>query len=559
MRVTNNMLIGNMMRNLNNNLRRLDKLQTQNATGKKIRYASDDPVIASRALKLRTDLSELEQYKKNTNDALSWLEVTESAVADIGNVLQRAREITVRAATGSLTPEDKQKISAEMEQLKKQLISTGNTTYAGRHIFSGYNTDEKLLDEDGNYNIDVTTFTLENKPTTNYEISIGEDIQVSTNGIDIFGYEDINSLLGKLPYSESQIEDASQAELKASSAFDFSFDFTAGLDPNAVQINVDGNVYTVDSAELGAFDGSSTPIDKNDILNAIKNADNGGGNKLGEVANVYFDGSGKLQLKSKRYGSNSEIEVNFTGAAPNITAADLQSTFGITSGTSEKGTEASIESTETLTDADVTNDTFEGAEILVDFNGETKRVTIGTLPPPTPPAVDPGVDELVSALNTAFDAAFPPGSITATKEGTGPDYTIKYTTGNTPLDGTKPNLNTDVIRVQESTLINDFEGAIDAMNSGDEEKINEFLGKIDNHLEQVLSIRADLGARVNRMELVKARVEDDNITFTKLLSQNEDADMAEVIMKLKSQENIYRASLSVGARVIQPTLLDFLR
>ncbi|SKC55905.1 flagellar hook-associated protein 3 [Maledivibacter halophilus] len=555
MRVTNNMLIGNMMWNLNNNLRRLDKLQTQNATGKKIRFPSDDPIVASRVLKLKTDLAELEQYEKNNNDALSWLEITEAAVADIGDVLQRARELTVRAATGSLTTEDKEKISSEMEQLKKQLISSGNTTYAGRYVFSGYNTDTKLFDEDGKYNIDITSFKLENKPSSSYEISIGEDIQVSTNGLDIFGYEDIGFSLSKLPYSGSGVEEAKRANLSATSPVDLNFNFTTGLDPNAVQITVDGTVYKVDSAKLGALNGEAPndPIDKNEILEILKDAEDGSGNKLRDGAAVYFDSSNNLQLESKSYGENAEIQVDFTGSA-GISVADLEGAFGISDGTIVNGSEAYIESTGTLNDGDIVGSIFEGAEILVDLNGESKRITIGALP-------SDDVDGLVTAINTAFDAAYPPPnqSIVATKEGTGPDYTIRYTTKDTPLDGTKPNLKVDVVRAEESTLLEDFQDVIDAMNAGDEDKIDDFLEKADAHIDRVLSIRADIGARVNRMELVKSRIEDDNLSFTKLLTQNEDVDMAEVIMNLKNQENVYRASLSVGARVIQPTLLDFLR
>lgn len=551
MRVTNSMLVSNMMRNLNNNLRRLDKYQNQQATGKKIRYASDDPVVASRALKLRTDLSELEQYQKNTNDALSWLEVTETAVADIGDVLQRARELAVRA-NGVTTVEDKQKISAEMEQLKKQLISSGNTTYAGRYIFSGYNTDAKLFDEDGSYNIDITSYTLANKPSTTYEIGIGDDIRVSTNGIDIFGYEDISPLLGKLPYSESTTEDATQAEIKANSAFKLDFNFKAGLDTNAVQITVDGTVFTVNDSDLGALDGSSgTLIDKQDILDVIKSA-SGGGKELSEVADVYFDTSGKLQIKGKGFGANSQIQVDFTDG-PGVTAAQLETVFGITSGTSSSGTEASIESKETLTDADVTNAIFEGAELLVNFNGESKRVTIGTLP-------TEDIDGLITAINTALDSAYPPGGkiVTSKVDKGGGNYSIKFTTDTTAGDP-KPNLGVDVIRVKESELIKEFEDAIAAMNSDDTEKIGEFLDKIDGQMNKVLSIRADIGARVNRMELVKERIADNNLTFTKLLSQNEGVDMAEVIMNIQSAENVYRAALSVGARIIQPTLMDFIR
>ncbi len=551
MRVTNSMLVGNMMRNLNNNLRRLDKYQNQLSTGKKVRYASDDPVVVSRALKLRTDLSELEQYEKNTNDALSWLEITESAVADVGDVLQRARELTVQAANGATTTEDKQKIMEEMKQLKKQIISSGNTTYAGRYVFSGYNTDEKLFDDDGNYNIDITSYTLDKKPSTTYEIGIGDDIQVSTNGIDIFGYEEINPLLSNLPYSQSGIIDAGQAELKASSDFDLTFNFSTGLDPNAVQITIDGTVFTVNASDLGALDGSSTAISKDDILSVIKDAEDGSSNKLSDKADVYFDSSGNLQIKSKSYGVNSQVQVDFTGAG--ISAADLETAFGITSGTTINGTEASIESKETLTDVEATNAVFQGTELLVNFNGEPKRVTIGALP-------TEDIDGLVTALNTTLDSAYPPGGkiVTSKVDQGGGNYSIKFTT-NTAVGDSRPNLNVDVVRVKESTLMNDFEEVIAAMNSGDEEKIGEFLGKVDNHMDNILSVRADIGARANRMELVKERIASDNLSFTKLLSQNEDADTAEVIMKLQSEENVYRASLSVGAKVIQPTLIDFIR
>ena len=50
-----------------------------------------------------------------------------------------------------------------------------------------------------------------------------------------------------------------------------------------------------------------------------------------------------------------------------------------------------------------------------------------------------------------------------------------------------------------------------------------------------------------------------DVNFTKLMSDNEDADMAETIMNLKNEENVYKASMAGGARIIQPSLIDFLR
>jgi flagellar hook-associated protein 3 FlgL len=85
------------------------------------------------------------------------------------------------------------------------------------------------------------------------------------------------------------------------------------------------------------------------------------------------------------------------------------------------------------------------------------------------------------------------------------------------------------------------------------------INNLDRSIDNVLAYRAEIGAKINRLELHKERLGDMRVNFTKLLSANEDADMAEVIMNLQIQENVYRASLSTGARIIQPTLVDFLR
>jgi len=77
-----------------------------------------------------------------------------------------------------------------------------------------------------------------------------------------------------------------------------------------------------------------------------------------------------------------------------------------------------------------------------------------------------------------------------------------------------------------------------------------------NHL---LTKTAEIGGRTRRLELLEARYEQDYINYETMRSDAEDADMAEVIMYLKMAETVYQAALSAGARVIQPTLMDFLR
>lgn len=64
---------------------------------------------------------------------------------------------------------------------------------------------------------------------------------------------------------------------------------------------------------------------------------------------------------------------------------------------------------------------------------------------------------------------------------------------------------------------------------------------------------------MNRLDLVENRLSEQEVIAKRVMSDNEDADMEKVIMNLKTQESVHRAALAAGSRIIQPTLLDFLR
>ncbi|QAV25774.1 flagellar hook-associated protein FlgL [Neobacillus thermocopriae] len=89
--------------------------------------------------------------------------------------------------------------------------------------------------------------------------------------------------------------------------------------------------------------------------------------------------------------------------------------------------------------------------------------------------------------------------------------------------------------------------------------LDNLLSQLDGHLNDVLAERAELGARVNRLELVEQRLAEQQLIAKRMISDNEDADIEKIITELKSQESVHRAALAVGARIIQPTLVDFLR
>lgn len=105
-----------------------------------------------------------------------------------------------------------------------------------------------------------------------------------------------------------------------------------------------------------------------------------------------------------------------------------------------------------------------------------------------------------------------------------------------------------VIRLRDSLYMNDAEDAG-----------SRALGGMDLAIENLLKYRTDLGAKSSRLEIVKSRITQDKTNIEDILSKNEDVDITEAVTRLKMLEVAHRAALGVTARVIQPTLLDFLR
>lgn len=105
------------------------------------------------------------------------------------------------------------------------------------------------------------------------------------------------------------------------------------------------------------------------------------------------------------------------------------------------------------------------------------------------------------------------------------------------------------------TVLSDI---VDQFRNSDENNSNH-LDKLDSQMDNILKERSELGARMNRIELAMSRIDGIEVSTTRLLSEEEDVDISQVIVNLKAQENVQRAALSAGARIIQPSLVDFLR
>lgn len=110
-------------------------------------------------------------------------------------------------------------------------------------------------------------------------------------------------------------------------------------------------------------------------------------------------------------------------------------------------------------------------------------------------------------------------------------------------------------------LFKDIDGLISSLENANSNgaSLNPYLDKIDSHLNNAVNARSDLGARFNRVELMEARIDQQEVISKKVMSDNEDIDFEKVVTELLAQESAHRAALSVGSRIIQPTLMDFLR
>ncbi len=420
MRVTNSMMVNNMMRNLNRNLTRMDKIQQNMASGKKFTNPSDDPIGVSRSLRLNTEVATMEQFKRNADDTQSWLSTTEMAVSNINTILKRASELTVQAATETNSINERSAIAQEITQLKNQLVQIGNTTYAGSYIFSGFKTDKPLLTTEGKYDVGGSELTLDEIIEVN--VGIGDSIGANSVGQRVFGLYSAAADLDSMP--------ADSLKQKQSMTGNF--------------LNLTTNPITV----AGNF-----------ILT------NGGTSATINLPNVPYN--------------------NFTDLTNDITAG--LSAFG----------------------GDVTVSVVDNK--LVFKSNEELVMQTGTLN--------------VAVLGMSNNQK----SVSRVNSG------------------------------DSSQLISVFNQLISDLNGDNTAGISNALSRLEKQANSVNAIRAEMGVKMNRIELTTNRILDDTVNLRELLSKNEDADMAEVIMNLKMEENVYRSSLAGGAKIIQPSLVDFLR
>jgi len=183
------MMNSQLLLNLNRNARTMNDTQLQLSSGRKINKPSDDPVGITYSLRYRAELSSNEQYTKNVDSALSWLDYNDTVLGQAGDVVQKIRELSVQAATGTNPQSALDSINEEVMQLKEQLVDIANSTLNGKYIFNGEQYSTKPYDfakgADGTYDV--------SKPVTTdpgqIQFIVGEGVRmpISMTGNDVFG------------------------------------------------------------------------------------------------------------------------------------------------------------------------------------------------------------------------------------------------------------------------------------------------------------------------------------------------------------------------------------
>jgi flagellar hook-associated protein 3 FlgL len=195
----------------------MQTLQQQLTSGKEIRKPSDDPAKVARAMQLHTDINANAQFKENINDTINWLDTTDTAIGQAGNVLQRVRELMVQAGNAAYGDSERQSIKDEINQRIDEFAQILNTSFDGKYIFGGTRGTTKPM-----ATLEVDGVKGKNKELVYYS---GDPNNVELT--DTNGYKQISSKMS--------------VEISPGVTMDYNVSAKDILEFNAVEKDINGN------------------------------------------------------------------------------------------------------------------------------------------------------------------------------------------------------------------------------------------------------------------------------------------------------------------------------
>lgn len=141
MRVTNAMVYNTATSSLSTDLAALQAITEKVSSAKQLNRPSDNPADVRSAVGLNDTLAQLGQYGRNIDNATSKVSAMDTALAGAGDILQRANELAIEGANGTLDASQRQAIGAEVSQLTEALAQDASAKVGDEYVFSGFRVD----------------------------------------------------------------------------------------------------------------------------------------------------------------------------------------------------------------------------------------------------------------------------------------------------------------------------------------------------------------------------------------------------------------------------------
>ena len=509
MRVTNHMVTNSSLRNMQKSMQRVSNLNQQVTTGKKISAPSEDPVVAIRALKLRTTCDQLDQYKtKNIPDAISWLDTTQTSIQNIYDRLQDVYVYCEQGATDTYQTTDRSTIINELYALKEALYSEGGMTYAGRYLFSGYKTETNLIFQNEEAK-EGLSYTITQDLTPN-DI---EPKDVVLNEIDPTQLDDI--LNNNITYTAPSSESVYKLRL-AYSDLD-----TATTDISLKVTDADGNEMSIDALQnLNVL----RPADSADYYNVADDADDAV-NYIPETGEIIFGKEVYNQIKQA-----GNISVTYNKSEFNV--GDLRPEMYFNCTQRKTLQDGNVKTTEFTVDPEGQAIQYEvNFNQYIKVNAEGKDLITHDM--------GNRIEDLAAAVQDVVDIE---NTITKLKEMLNdPQYKKDETAV-----------------AQINKMIEDADVELALKRENMQTLFGNNITNFQNFMEDVSAVQARVGTTYSKLELIQVRVEEQVANFEELKSSNEDVETEETAIELYQAELVYESSLSTTASVIKKTLLDYL-
>ena len=530
MRITNAMMTSNTKNNININKVNEDRLNTQISTGQVISRPSEDPVIAIRALRLNTNLSQLNQYyKKNIPDAQAWMNVTETALKQTNQIFTNIKENLTSGASDNHTASDRQKILESLKGLRAELYSSGNADYAERTVFTGYRTGEPLTFLDTDQEVKASG---QSDATKKWDYTIHETFDVK----DLEKTEHVSTYN---PANPDQWQDVDRTEI---SRIRLAYDNLNAEDGSNIDFHYfDGSTEKTVSLTVHSITGLSQWAIDNTIYNAVP--DNGA-YLIPETGEILFgkDLAQEIQDGANKPGAGKA----FLDYEKNVwKSGDLRPEHYFACSEKDPKTGESVYynfdqkeepagSGRMVPDPTKPNFKNQNIEIEISFN---QKITINTHADEVyTHDIGRDIDELLSATQSVVDADEKVTSLEKKLEAESDPTERAKIQRELEAANKEYSLKKDKMQKMFSAALDTFEAYADRNN---------------------VAI-ANIGSLQSRLEITKERVADQLQSFKELADSNINAELTESSIDFASAKLALEAAQMAAGKIAQQTLLNYL-